>query len=301
MTAPQLRRDPITGRAVLVAPERAARAGAFFPPAEFPDDAADCPFCAGREERTPPSLFELPGNGVWRTRVVPNQFPAVREPLGIAEVIVERPDHATDVADWLAVLLTYQQRLKARREEGRWQYGLVFKNHGLNAGASLSHAHAQFIALPAVPPNVAAELPACVGGCRFCDLIASESMADARVVRATDRYIAFVAIAGRFPYETWILPRKHERAFEDADLHELADLLGDALARLDAVLGRPAWNLVIHTAPWTGADFHWHIEILPRVAGIAGFELGAGMNINPVLPEDAARFLQSPPVATGGL
>jgi UDPglucose--hexose-1-phosphate uridylyltransferase len=297
-TAPELRTDPITGRPVLIAPERLARAGALLPPAQFPEDAADCPFCAGREDRTPPALFTAPGVGSWLTRVVPNQYPAVRGDRGGHEVIVECPGHeprlqALPAGHLAVVLATYRERLRARRAEGRWRCGLLFKNHGLAAGASLSHAHSQFVALPDLPPLVAAEVAACAGACPFCALIRTELAAEVRMVAATRKYVAVAAVAGRFPFETWILPRDHARAFEDAgDLNELAGLLHDVLGRLDCAAGSPAWNLVLHTGPWTGEEYHWRLEILPRVTGIAGFELGGGMFINPVPPEDAARRLR---------
>lgn len=293
MTQPELRIDPITGRAVLIAPERAARAGAFFPPAEFPDDAAMCPFCAGREHLTPPTLVQIPEAGAWRVRVVANRFPAVRGELGEAEIVVERPDHQPIVDDWPSVIRAFEARLRAHREAGRYRCAIPFKNHGLGAGASLSHAHSQFIALPEPPAWLAGEIAACEGRCRFCEWIAKELSVSERVVRLTERYVAIVAIAGRFPYETWVLPRRHEASLESvADPTELAGLVAEVLAGLDAALGRPAWNLIVHTGPFSGEPFHWHIEILPRVTGIAGYELGTGMHINPVRPEEAAMKLR---------
>jgi UDPglucose--hexose-1-phosphate uridylyltransferase len=277
----------------------------------LPDDVADCPFCEGRENRTPPELLALRlpdsiANGPgWSVRVVPNRYPAVRDDSGEHEIIVECPNHepslaALSVEQVANVLLVVRDRMRSRRADGRWAYGQWFKNHGPAAGASLSHAHSQLVFLPELPPALAAEVAAMTAGhCPFCRLIEREIAEQARIVRLTDYFVAITAFAGRFPFETWLLPRRHELMFDAVS--DLAVELHWLLNRLDAVLDQPAYNLVLHAAPWDGRDFHWHIELLPRVTGIAGFELGAGMFINPILPEDAAVRLKSPVVATAGL
>ncbi len=299
---PEIRHDPITGRPVLIAPERAARAGAMLARTAIPDDAAQCPFCEGREDRTPLELLALrkdgaPENGPgWRVRVVPNRYPAVRDVSGEHEIVVECPQHESSLAaqsvEQLAnVLGVVRDRMLARRDEGRWAYGQWFKNHGPAAGASLSHAHSQLVFLPRVTPAIAAEVASMkANSCPFCTLIEREIADASRLVRLSDRFAIFTAFAGRFPYETWLLPRRHELTFEDVD--ELSGELHWLLYRIEVVLDQPAYNLVLHTAPWTGDDFHWHFELLPRITGIAGFELGAGMFINPVSPEDAAARLR---------
>jgi UDPglucose--hexose-1-phosphate uridylyltransferase len=233
--------------------------------------------------------------------VVPNRYPAVRGELGEHELIVECPNHepsleALQPDHVRAVLAVYHDRLSACAADGRWRYGLLFKNHGLAAGASLAHAHSQLLALPEVPPAVTAELAACEGACGFCSLIRRELTDGRRVVRTTEHFAALTAFAGRLPYETWLLPRDHRRSFEhsnDDGLAEFADLLTDVLKRLAAAAGRPAYNLYLHNAPWDGSPFHWHFELLPRLTGIAGFELGAGICINPLPPEDAAARLRA--------
>lgn len=299
---PELRHDPITSRPVLIAPERAARVGAMLARAPMPDDEADCPFCEGREDRTPPELLALrdPGSPVnargWRVRVVPNRYPAVRDNSGEHEIIVECPNHepslaALSIAQIADVLSVIRDRMIARQSESRWAYVQWFKNHGTSAGASLSHAHSQLVILPEPTPTMAAELAAMRSQhCPFCALIEREMSEGLRLVRMTNRFAIITAIAGRFPYETWLLPRRHELMFNA--VNELAGELHWLLNRLDSVLDQPAYNLVLHAAPWDGRDFHWHFELLPRVTGIAGFELGAGMFINPVLPEQAANRLR---------
>jgi UDPglucose--hexose-1-phosphate uridylyltransferase len=306
---PEIRHDPITGRPVLMAPERAARVGAMLASAPIPDDETDCPFCERREDRTPPELLALraaglPANGPgWTVRVVSNRYPAVRDDTGQHELIIECPQHepslaALSVRQLTDVLYIVRDRLNTHRADGRWSYAQWFKNHGPAAGASLSHAHSQLVMLPVLPPTVAAEVAAMkTSRCPFCSLIEYEITEKSRIVRLTDRFMTLTAFAGRFPFETWLLPRRHELMFEETD--ELAAELHGLLNRIDLVLDKPAYNLVLHAAPWTGDDFHWHLELLPRVTGIAGFELGAGMFINPVLPEEAAACLKSPPGATG--
>ncbi len=299
---PEIRHDPITGRPVLIAPERAARAGAMLARTTIPDDAAECPFCEGREDRTPQELLALRpdptgANGPgWLVRVVPNRYPAVRDDSGEHEIVVECPQHessfaALSVEQLAGVLGVVRDRMLARRAEGRWTYAQWFKNHGPAAGASLSHAHSQLVCLPVPPPAIAAEIEAMKSkACPFCVLIKREISDALRLVRLSEQFVVVTALAGRFPYETWLLPRRHALMFARVD--ELAVELHWLLNRLDFVLDQPAYNLVLHAAPWTGEDFHWHFELLPRVTGIAGFELGAGMFINPVLPEEAAARLR---------
>jgi UDPglucose--hexose-1-phosphate uridylyltransferase len=191
--------------------------------------------------------------------------------------------------------------LKRERPE---LYPLIFNNHKAAAGASLEHVHIQIVALPKVPDLVEREIAAGrkrlekTGQCLFCDLIVQERREGARIVRETENFLAVAAFAGRFPCELWLLPRRHASHFEnigDALLAELGQVFWELLHKLDHGLDDPAFNLIIHTAPPAGpalAEYHWHIEILPRLTGTAGFEWGTGMNINPVPPEQAAEYLR---------
>jgi UDPglucose--hexose-1-phosphate uridylyltransferase len=172
-------------------------------------------------------------------------------------------------------------------------YAQYFKNHGARAGASLNHAHGQIIALADVPPAIVAEAAATTGNCLYCALIERELTQGERIVRTSEHWLTMTAVAGRFPYETWLLPRQHAQHFEDIiNTEELAGELHWLLSRLDSVITRPAYNLILHTGPWTGGDFHWHFELLPRMTGVAGFEWGTGVFINPMAPEDAAQRLR---------
>jgi UDPglucose--hexose-1-phosphate uridylyltransferase len=333
---PEYRRDPVTHHWVILAPERAARplALSHAKPHDRHDAERDaCPFCEGREEDTPGELFALrdvgsaPNGPGWRLRVVPNKFPAVR-PLPGAEVvsggglfeslpgvgehelIIEcarheaNPARLTD-AEFRDVLLAYRARVAALSADPRYAYVLVFKNVGAEAGASLAHLHSQVITLPIVPDAVRAELDGATayyrhaGRCVFCDVLHQEARLGVRVVAETEHFAAFAPFAGRFAYETWLLPKAHDSRYESlTDTHagELARLLRQLLARLDAVLGEPAYNYYLHTGPArAGAlpHYHWHIEVIPRTARPAGFEWGSGCFINAVPPERAAAELRS--------
>ena len=327
---PELRQDPITGRWVSIAAARSGR------PQEFHSETARvtdvvCPFCEGREHMTPGEVFAYrdprtaPDSPGWRVRVVPNKFPAVlpgaghqsshdelylaREATGTHEVIIESPRHVSSLTDLsddatLEVLLAYRERLCALREDDRHAYGLVFKNVGDAAGASLEHVHSQLIATSIVPHQLSAELQIAAdfyqrrGVCIFCELVQRECASRVRVVVDLPHHVAFCPFASRLPYETWILPKLHESHFElmaSERVAELAHGFRDVLARLESVTDRCAYNYLVHTSPFdmpTAAHYHWHIELLPRVVNLAGFEWGTGFYINPVPPEEAACHLR---------
>ncbi len=231
--------------------------------------------------------------------------------VGAHEVIIETPDHVPDLADLpeeriAEVLGAFRARLADLRNDKRLRYGLVFKNHGEAAGASLEHTHAQLIATPILPKAVQEEIEGARAyftlkeRCVFCDIVEQEMTEGngRRVVRATANYAAIVPFASRFPFECWILPRKHLPVYETGGMEqdrELAGVLKDVLLRLNAALDMPPYNLVIHTSPYRDIDheyYHWHIEIMPKLTKIAGFEWGSGFYINPTPPEDAAAFLR---------
>jgi UDPglucose--hexose-1-phosphate uridylyltransferase len=327
---PELRKDPIVGRWVIIATERVRR------PSDFPRAASvsrpgPCPLCAGHEGETPPEVLayrdspgerDAPG---WRVRVVPNKFPALRiegdlerrgagvydlmNGIGAHEVIVESPDHERGLgrlppAAVEEVLRAYRQRIIDLGGDERFRSVLVFKNHGAEAGASLAHPHSQLIATPVVPVTVFDELQGARvhhdyrERCLFCDIVRQETEERTRLVVETERVVAFAPFAARLPFETWLLPRRHAAAFEhaaDEDLRDLAVALAGVLGRLDRALGDPPYNLVLHSAPFgfgESPSYHWHVEIVPKLVGVAGFELGSGFHINPVPPEDAARLLR---------
>ena len=187
------------------------------------------------------------------------------------------------------------------------RYVLIFKNHGAQAGATLEHSHTQLIATPIIPRILQEELDGSrryyelKERCVFCDIVQQETADNnaRRVVATSERFVALAPFAPRFPFETWILPRRHDAAFqsvaEEGEFEDLAALFKEVLQRLNLALERPPYNFVIHTAPVSDGDlehYHWHIEIMPKLTRVAGFEIGSGFYINPTPPEDAAQYLR---------
>jgi UDPglucose--hexose-1-phosphate uridylyltransferase len=321
-----LRKDPISGSWVIIAPERARRPLDFVhdPPTRERREA--CPFCPGHEDATPPEIAAIREGGAWRLRVVPNRYPALRTEeqlrphveglleartgVGAHEVIIESPEHvrslgALDAAQVARVFGMCRARLLDLKRDTRLVYGLIFKNVGPRAGASLEHTHSQLIATPVVPERVQAEIDRAArhrrerGSCLQCDLLLQERMAGARVVLETANFVALEPFASRTPFETHVVPRAHQSHFEGIDeavLPELAEAVRTALRKIEKALDEPAYNLILQSAPLGSppSDFyHWRMEILPRVAGVAGFELGTGFFINTVPPEEAAEYLRN--------
>jgi UDPglucose--hexose-1-phosphate uridylyltransferase len=287
---PEIRIDPVSGRAVIVAPERANRPDEYGSTASVP-----CVFCPGREKETPKAILRLPLASGWRARVVPNKYPAIdRASGGAHEVVIESSRHATtfgalSIPEISDVLGLWRSRLIALKAEQRFAYATVFKNEGGPAGASLEHVHSQVLALPDVPPDAAARFARFARTCPICNDRGAEL-----VVAELGGFSARVPRAPRFPYEVRFAPVAHEARFEDlADARPLATLLADVLGRLARCLGTLAYNLVVQTAPFREAGhFHWHFELLPRTSRPGGCEWGSGVFINTALPEDSARRLR---------
>ncbi|HBF34453.1 TPA: galactose-1-phosphate uridylyltransferase [Candidatus Sumerlaeota bacterium] len=324
----ELRKDPVTGRWVIIASERGNRPGALpgeFPE-EFPTHGSRCPFCEGNEDMTPNEVLAFrdrnsqrnkPG---WWVRVVPNKYPAMRiegptlrvgegmydmmSGIGAHEVVIEDPHHDVRMSDMPEkqieeIFWAFRERMLDLHRDRRFRYVMIFKNHGAQAGATLEHAHSQIIALPIIPKRVLEELDGSQNyyqykeRCVFCDIIHQEERDNVRVVESNERFIAFHPYASRFPYETWILPRQHESFFSDIQIREVSDLariFKNCVSRFKTVLNDPPYNFIIHTAPFTEDDcphYHWHIELIPRLTRMAGFEWGTGFYINPISPEAA--------------
>jgi UDPglucose--hexose-1-phosphate uridylyltransferase len=233
--------------------------------------------------------------------------------VGAHEVVIESPVHDQDLADLPIehieqVLQAYRARVLDLHRDRRFRYVLIFKNHGDQAGATLEHTHTQLIATPIIPKIIQEELEGSrryyelKERCVFCDMVQQETAAEEsgrRLVSMNDRFLAMAPFAPRFPFETWILPRRHDASFESVEqpeeLRDLAWMLKDTLGRLNRALNRPPFNFVLHTSPVTDQDleyYHWHIEILPKLTRVAGFEIGSGFYINPTPPEDAAQYLR---------
>ncbi len=328
---PELRKDPITGRWIIISVERAARPTSFISQEKPKLKGGFCPLCPGNEDKTPPEIIAIrpdgsaPNTSGWVLRVVPNKFPALRiegdlgkEGLGIYdrmngigahEVVIESSNHEATLAslsleEFQNVLWAYRQRIIDLKNDTRLKYVLVFKNHGEAAGASLEHSHSQIIALPVLPKAVVEEIEGAKeyyrfrDRCVFCDVIRQEMKEGTRIIAENESYLAIAPFASRSPFETWILPKRHISSYqleEDERYTVLSELFSTVLRKLNKALNNPPYNFVLHTAP-LGEDYiehyHWHFEIMPRLTKIAGFEWGSGFYINPVPPEDAAKFLR---------
>ncbi len=327
---PRLRFDVTTHDWVLFAPARARRPHASPTKTLHRDSTSECPFCPGHEHETPEEILRVPsvgGGEGWSVRVVPNKFPALDRSAspeqveqahvfremggyGAHEIVVESPDHHVQLAQQPCeqverVLCVIHERFESLAREPRLRMIVVFKNQGERAGASLTHPHWQLLAAPLVPRllrlkhDVATEYFDVTSKCVYCVTLAQELAAGERVLVSTDDYVVVSPYASQVPYQLRILPREHQSSFgrvAPARLGRLAEVLLEALVRLDRALGAPPFNITLGTAPVGDEDepyFHWHLDILPRLTTPAGFELGSGMAINPVLPEDAARELRA--------
>jgi len=291
-----------------------------------------CPFCYGNAEQTPPELFAVrpskdspPNSPDWKIRVVPNKFPALQieggqdkvgygmfdkmNGIGAHEVIIESPNHDATLEQisehsLVDVFISFRERILDLRNDKRFKYILIFKNHGIEAGASLEHTHSQLIALPIIPNLVREELEGSLSHyklkerCVYCDIIRQEVSDKIRLVSENSEFVVLSPYAPRFPFETWIIPKTHSSSFENADKNiyiALAKILRDTLQRMNRILNNPPYNLVIHTSPLEQQNneyYHWHIEIMPKLTRVAGFEWGSGFYINPTPPEEAATYLR---------
>jgi UDPglucose--hexose-1-phosphate uridylyltransferase len=323
---PDLRIDPISGLRVIVAGERGSRPGAFLDvnPREPIDPESD-PFAAGHEDRTPPEVYALRENGDWKVRVVPNLYPALSDgkadpgtdPLatgrgepdlfasrpasGAHEVIVNAPDPVTSLAELDpeqvdTAMSVWRERMRAHDDAA---YVHVIVNEGKEAGASLPHTHAQLYALPFVPAAVARERERFTaysdrtqGRNLLEDLVQEEVRRWERIVAIDDEAVAIAPFAARVPFHLQVVPRTPVARFSD-DGPTGGRLVHEVLNRLRATLGTlPPLNMWVRTAPRDAASFCWRIEIMPRLAQLAGLEIGTGVHLNVLAPEDAAQRLR---------
>jgi UDPglucose--hexose-1-phosphate uridylyltransferase len=328
---PELRKDPVTGRWVIISTDRQKRPNDFVFERARIVGREHCPFCPGHEALTPPEIMSYRQNGGapnapgWDVRVVPNKFPALQvegmldregdgmfdrmNGIGAHEVIIETPDHDRTLASMSEpeierVLFAYRDRIGDLKKDFRLRYILIFKNHGAAAGATLEHTHSQLIALPIVPDFVREEIDgarrhfAAKERCVYCDIVHQEIRDGRRVILENADVVALAPYAPRFAFETWLLPKRHGARFEEAPRHEyegLARMIKAVLQRIDRALESPAYNLILHTSPFsedTAEIYHWHLELMPKLTKVAGFEWGTGFYINPTSPEEAARVLR---------
>jgi len=326
---PELRKDPVLGRWIIISKERGKRP-TDFPVQHYQAANGFCPLCPGNESSTPPEVLayregtaaDQPG---WQVRVVPNKFPALiiegelskegvglydrMNGIGAHEVIIESPNHDESFADipperMSLVFKAYRERILDLEKDSRFKYVMVFKNHGEAAGASLEHSHSQLIALPILPRMIVSELSGAKSyykykeRCIFCDIVRQEMQLDERVVCQNEQFITIMPFAPRTPFEMWVLPKNHSSSFSmqnDEDLFSLAQIFSESLRRLDACIPNVPYNFVLHTVPLRAGGikhYHYHFEIVPKLTSIAGFEWGSGFYINTMPPEEATVYLR---------
>lgn len=325
----EFRQNIATKEWVIIAPERGKRpsdlARDIVKREPAPSFSENCPFCPGNEEQTPSAVFQISHAGKWKLRAVPNRFaalspgkPATRNSVGsflsangfgIAEVIIESPLHNKTIAtmsidEVTDILRAYRERQSEVSKNENINLVTIFRNHGPRAGTSLEHPHSQLIATPIVPPHVRYPLEQAVlhydkhGTCVYCDLYKEEINQRERVIIESPRFVVFCPFASRSPFETRIYPRQHQASFlsaSDDDIAELAVVLHQVLLRIYTFLGDPDYNYIIRSSPIGDEDtrhLHWYMIIIPKISTAAGFEIGSGIYINTVAPEEAAKHLR---------
>jgi len=318
----QLRLDPLSGRWVVVSGERAARPAAFLERSSRVEvDGRPCPFCPGNEESTPPALESYGPSGAWLVRVVPNLYPAFsgdqpfivenRGPVftqatagGIHEVLVLSPEHDTTwamLSDEQAglVMAAIRDRVEEHSQTPNLRYSQAIVNSGREAGASVEHPHGQLLGMSFVPRELAEEQGRFArfgGGCLLCTTVDAELAAGRRVVFMDDQVVVVCPFWSAVPYEMLVIPRSHcphLHASSTEALVAVGRALRTCLAHLADQVGDVAYNLVFHSAPYrAGEPFHWHVHLWPKVTTRAGFELGTGVAINVVAPEQAVAELR---------
>lgn len=325
---PQLRQNIITGEWVVIAPERAKRPSDFAPAIALKNQLkTDCVFCVGSKVYKEQNLKDFETDQIY---VIPNSFPAFledphnastrsypvedgfyigRPATGGHDVIITKSHDqdllSLDETTIGELLLVGQRRYQYWRRDRNINYSMLIYNHGVSAGASIAHPHAQLFASAIIPNQISRELAGTQryyeshGACVYCDVIAHELKAKVRVVEETVDFVAITFYAARFPFEVWILPKKHVAAFEEEPeimVKAAGGILRSVLGRIGGVLRQPSLNWFIHDAPTSThngrSHYHWHIEIAPRVSTYGGYELGSGTIIDVMSPEDAAKYLR---------
>ena len=332
----ELRKDPLLGRWVAVLSRSKAPSEYVIPTEE--DNEHDCILCSGRENETPAEIMSIPKVNPdqtkkgWWTRVIPNFNPVFQvegdlgrrgegmydkmNSIGANEVIIESPDHSARPEDlgleqMARVITTYRDRMSDLEKDMRLRYTLIYKNSGKEAGADFTHPVSHIASTPVIPKRVKEELDGAKQyfsykeRCIFCDIIREELRIGNRVIIETRNFVVFCPYASKFPFESWIVPKKHNCAFQDIRADEIEDMalvLSTLLKKLRAAFKGLSFNYFIHSAPnriprknhWhtLGEDFHWHLEIMPRLLRTSGFEWGSGFYILPTSPENAAKYLR---------
>ena len=328
----ELRKDILLGRWVAVLSGSMAPSD-YELPSNNQKTESGCVLCPGREHETPPEITSIrrPGSGWW-VRALPSFRPVFQiegdlgrrgvgiydrmNGIGANEILVESPEHSVRPEDMgleqmIRVINLYRDRIADLEKDSRLRYILIYKNSGKEAGAIFSHPVSNLIATPVIPKRVKDELDNAKQyynykeRCIFCDIVREELRVGERVIIETKNFVALCPYAAKFPFEIWIIPKRHSCAFNEIVYEEIEDMglmLMSILKRLRKTFKEPPFNYFLHTAPnmvprknhWhtLGEDFHWHLEIVPRLMRMTGFEWGSGFYILPTSPEDAAKYLR---------
>jgi len=322
----QLRRDPITRMWVVITndhPKGPADYLPFKPPYQFPEPEGPCPFCPGHEALTPPEIYSIKKEKGWGVRVIPNKYPFFRiegefdrrpegmydvmEAIGAHEIVIEAPDHQKTLAlmessEIRKILQAYQERLLDLEKDQRFKQFLILKNY---PGIFNRHPHSHILAMPVVPRRIDEEIWGILDyyqrkeRCIFCDILKEEILMKKRIILETVSFLVFAPFASRYPFETWIVPKRHRCDFHRLQEEEAEDLslaIQSLFLRFHRLLSDPPYSLTFHTSPvqetFHRSEFHWHIEIRLRIGLREGFEWGTGFFVNQTPPEDAAAFLR---------
>jgi len=321
----ELRFNLVSKDWVVIATGRARRPETFATHQRMKQETPEqeCPFCNLTSQEKPVLEYE-DEKGDWVVAVVPNKFPAfsfarslyertdgiysLMDGVGFHEVAITR-DHKKSLAELPVlqikkVIDAYQERYLDLANEKFVSYVAIFHNHGHEAGASVAHPHSQIIAMPLIDPDLRRSLNGSHsffekhGQCVHCKMIEADLADGRRIVFANEKFVALVPFASRVAFEVRIYPKEHHAYFErikETDKVLLAQAFKEALGRIFKGMNDPAYNFFLHTAPSDGKDYnhyHWHFEILPKTSTWAGFELGTGIEISTVQPEEAARYLR---------
>jgi len=299
---------------------------------------AKCPFCEGKEKETLAEIYalrkenSLPNKPGWQVRVIPNRTQIftpqgelqkrgegsiydIENAIGAHEIVIVSPKHITNFSqlvneEIVQVIKVYHRRLEELAKNNLFRYALIFHNQGAGP-VSVEHAHSQIVALPFVPKTIREEINGAEKyynfkmRCIFCDMVEQEIETNKRVVLENEDYLAFTPFASRFPFEVWILPKKHSCCFQESEEETFFNLgvaLKNVLQNIEKVLNNPHLNFILHSAPLRYQEldereiisdvYHWHFEILPHALPAGGFEWGGDFYLNPPLPEVTAKILR---------
>jgi len=324
----ELRREPVARRWVVILTAETKDPKdylVFKKPYREIEPIEPCPFCPGNETLTPEQILAIEegGEGKWTVRVVPNKFPFFRiegeldrrpegmydlmNAIGAHEIVIETPDHG---GAWgrmgpdqiQRVLKAYRERSSDLARDRRFRQILILKNH---PGVFYLHPHSHVLAMPVIPGRIDEEVWGALDysgrkeRCIFCDIIKEEITSGKRVILETPHFLSFCPFASRYPFETWIIPRRHSPDFvsiRDEEMWDLASLMETVFDRLLRLLKDPPYSFAIHSSPvqekYHRSEYHWHMEIRPRIGLGEGFEWATGFFVNPTPPEVAASHLR---------